>query len=60
MADYVIIELVIDENESSSVTPNKVKVKIVKSFEGPYLDTNNNFGLYASEDLEILAFYFKD
>lgn len=74
MADYKIIEIIESSSESQTADDfigkdhnywtenpiNKVRIKEICSFKGPTFVSFNNFGLYAGEDLEIFAFYYRD
>ena len=59
IAEYRIVEIV---NEDAMDPESKaIGVKEVISFRGPALMSQaNNFGLYVSEDLKLVTFYYKD
>lgn len=65
MYKYKIIEIIVD-NEPVSPAKNikannydTITVKTVKAFIGPH-DTHINFGLYAGNELDLFAFFWKD
>ena len=37
-----------------------MKIKEIARFRGPDFIENSNFGLYASDELDIFAYYYKD
>ena len=39
---------------------SRITVREIASFNGPCCDDNSNYGLYASDDLQLFVFYFRD
>jgi hypothetical protein len=50
-----------EEDDTEPDITRKVKLEVLFNFDAPnVLHQTNNFGLYASESMELFTFYYKD
>lgn len=58
MYTYKIIDFGFDYSLEKKI--ENVHIKEIKSFIGPHCVSLTNFGLYASDDTDLFAFFYKN
>lgn len=58
MYNYKVIKM--EYNGTKSLSVNGLDIVVVRSFIGPGINGQYDYGLYAGDDLDLFTFFYKD